>query len=235
MPLSPSRSGRVALASGVIIVLVALFISFVPSPSRRDGSAASPPPRPSPTAETIALWPVQMPPGEYGAIVDRLPITFRVPDNGWFSGLDAGSLYFRDDPIHGWMRFWAPDQVYAHPCQHTLMGPIGPSAADLADAMASIPGISSSGVRDTVVGGLPAKHPPGNRPQFVIKQRQELPSRVGVTVTNAVHQNRRLTMIIRRHEFENTAGFMQAKAALLNVCLPQPVLAGILRRHRRWL
>ena len=160
--IEASRSGRLTLAAGVAFIIVALGISQVASLSKHDGAATAQSTAPSParlpaTADTIARWPFEMPPGTYGGIVDGISFTFRLPDNGWWSGEEIGSLYFRDDPMLGWLRFWNPDRVYSDPCAHTLKGEIGPSAAELADAMASIPGMRSTGVTDTIVGGFPAK------------------------------------------------------------------------------
>ena len=157
--IEASRSGRSTLAAGVALLMIMLAISLVPSLTKQDGAATSASPaRAMATSDTIAAWPFEMRPGAYGGIVDGISFTFRLPDNGWWSGEEAGSLYFRDDPMQGWLRFWDPHQVYADPCAHTLKAPIGPSAAELADAMASIPGMRSTGVTDTVVGGFPAKH-----------------------------------------------------------------------------
>ena len=58
--------------------------------------------------------------------------------------------------------FWldeAPIGVYADPCAHVQGPPIGQSTADLAAAVAALPGTDLvSGPSDVTVGGHPAKH-----------------------------------------------------------------------------
>ena len=49
------------------------------------------------------------------------------------------------------------DGVYADPCAHVPDLTIGPSVADLAAAVAAIPGLDTAGPTDVTVGGLPAK------------------------------------------------------------------------------
>ena len=57
------------------------------------------------------------------------------------------------------MLFWTPDNVYADPCaQTTLSPPAGPSAADLAVAVSTLPGTDATGPSDVTVGGRAAKH-----------------------------------------------------------------------------
>jgi hypothetical protein len=56
------------------------------------------------------------------------------------------------------MLFWTPDNVYADPCAQTpLSPPAGPSAADLAVAVSTLPGTDATGPSAVTVGGLAAK------------------------------------------------------------------------------
>jgi hypothetical protein len=57
--------------------------------------------------------------------------------------------------------YWAafPDGAIAHPCPSLLDPPVGPSAADLAAAVATAPGTALvAGPSDVEVGGRPATH-----------------------------------------------------------------------------
>ena len=158
--IEKSATARVTLAAGFAAVIVAVVIAVAPSMITR-GPASSPAASritATPYGMWPSPWPDQMVPGAYGALVGEIPLMFRVPDNGWWRGSDADSLYVRDDPGGGWLRFWQPNLVYADPCAHTLQTSIGPRAADLANAMAAIARVRASAVTDVVVGGLPAKH-----------------------------------------------------------------------------
>ena len=155
-----NTSARVTLAAGIAAVIVAVVIAVAPSTITR-GPASNAEPSPidaTPYVMRPSPWPDQMVPGAYGALVGDVPLMFRVPDNGWWRGSDADSLYVRDDPAGGWVRYWRPNLVYADPCAHTLQTSVGPLAADLANAMAAIARVRASAVTDVVVGGLPAKH-----------------------------------------------------------------------------
>ena len=99
-----------------------------------------------------------MTPGVYGASVGDIYFVFRVPDDGWWSVWNERTLYVRDDPTAGWLRFWNPDEVYADPCQHGSIVPGGASAAGLAIAMAKIPGTRVTVSWDTRIDRYPAKY-----------------------------------------------------------------------------
>jgi hypothetical protein len=95
--------------------------------------------------------------GRHDAAVLGVPFTFEVPSSGWISSSEyAGVLGRRDH--NGWVSFWSPDRIYADPCTKTLGPPVGPSALDLATAMASIPGTTATGPTDVNLGGLAAKY-----------------------------------------------------------------------------
>ena len=156
--IESSRSGIVAAAVVVVIVVGAVFVSVVPSivthveDATTEPSYSLPPPIPA----MPARWPVAMTPGTYGGMVGSVPFTFRLTHAGWSSGADEGSLYVPDDPSRGWLRFWDPDQVYADPCMHMLAPNIGTTAAELADAIVTIAGMRVTGVSDGKIGGYPA-------------------------------------------------------------------------------
>ncbi|HEU0236173.1 MAG TPA: hypothetical protein VFR14_06995 [Candidatus Limnocylindrales bacterium] len=57
-----------------------------------------------------------------------------------------------------WMLIWSVDGVYADPCAHVAGPVLSASPAELAAAVAGLPGATASGPTDTTVGGYPAKH-----------------------------------------------------------------------------
>jgi hypothetical protein len=155
--IESSKSGKVSLATAIVIVMGAVLISVVPSFNGQDlAEIPGPPPAVAPTRRMTALWPTEMTPGAYDGVVGRVSYTFRVADRGWWSGTDDGSLFVRDDPAYGWMRFWDPDQVYGDPCMHMLRPYLGPTARQLADAMAAMPAMRSAAITDARVGGYRA-------------------------------------------------------------------------------
>lgn len=104
----------------------------------------------------------ELAPGWYAAAVDSDPshsccsggfgFLFSVPTSGWVSSgpgpqgkggyISKGTAGSPDGAV---IRFSNPDRVYAEPCAHTLGPPVGPSVANLAAAVARIPGIDVSG------------------------------------------------------------------------------------------
>jgi hypothetical protein len=152
-----------AAAAAVVLLIV---VNLIPA-SKDAGQSAQPPSSATQTSGTdqsppalVFPGPGPLPTGDYGAIVKGVSFTFSVPLNGWASSpTTEGRLDNSYYPGHAWVRFWAPDNVYADPCTHTPMTPqVGPSAADLATAMAMIPGTIAWGPIDTTVGGFPAKY-----------------------------------------------------------------------------
>lgn len=128
-------------------------------------SAPGPSPSPTPGA----------PAGRLSRIVEGVPFSFRVPTSGWTpgpierlpdaSGFRNGSLYISQDVVGPQgaeaVVFWTsfPDGDHADPCTNLLSPSAGPSAADLAAAVATAPGTELvAGPSDVTVGGRPAKH-----------------------------------------------------------------------------
>jgi hypothetical protein len=91
-----------------------------------------------------------------------VPLSLNVPTAGWRS--EQGYFINKDTgatPNGASFLFWNPDPegVYADPCAHRLSPPAGPSTADLAAAVSTIPGTDVvSGPSDVTVGGRAAKH-----------------------------------------------------------------------------
>ena len=164
--IESSRSGKAAVAVVLALVSGAVLVSLVPSILRpvKDATAqpshsfpSSAPDLPASRLDTPVRWPSEMTPGTYAGKVGLVSFTFRLTDRGWSSGDDEGSLFVPSDPSRGWLRFWNPDQVYSDPCMHMLKPHVGPTAADLVDAIATIPGMRVTGVSDVQLGENTAK------------------------------------------------------------------------------
>jgi hypothetical protein len=101
--------------------------------------------------------------GRHDANIGGVPLSFEVPTSGWFStpARTGGFIQRGADnaTTPAWMLFWSLVDVYADPCDHTLVNPrVGPTAADLAAALLTMPGTEATGPTDVTVGGLLAKH-----------------------------------------------------------------------------
>ena len=102
-----------------------------------------------------------LPVGKIWANVEGVRFSFDMPTSGWephlgffisksFVGAqDAEAIIF-------WTSF--PDARLSHPCDRVLGGSVGPSVADLAGTIASVPGTDAVGPSDATVGERPAKH-----------------------------------------------------------------------------
>jgi hypothetical protein len=113
--------------------------------------------------------------GRLSRIVEGVQFSFRVPNLGWTpgpierqpdgSGFRNGRLYISQDTVGPQgaeaIVFWTsfPDGDHADPCSRLLSPRVGPSAADLAAAVATAPGTDLvTGPSDLTVGRRPAKH-----------------------------------------------------------------------------
>lgn len=132
-----------------------------PSPSLAPSPTATPSPSPSPAAVFPPSGDLAI--GRHPMTLAGVPLSINVPITGWVSngqwGIDrstgmgpdgAGFILWPDS---------APIGVYADPCAHLQAPPVGPSVADLAAAVAALPGADLvSGPSDVTVGGYPAQH-----------------------------------------------------------------------------
>jgi hypothetical protein len=131
-----------------------------PSPTAIPTPTATPAPTPHPTFPPAGALPV----GSHSIPIEAGRLTIDIEMPGWVSngefGIDKGQMDASDSA--GFI-FWTsatPDNVYADPCAMTpLDPPAGPSVAELAAAVASIPGTELvSGPSEVTVGGYPAQH-----------------------------------------------------------------------------
>jgi hypothetical protein len=173
-----SNVAKVAIA--VAAVLVVAFIGFsllngsggvAGGPAVAPSSSASPlpspqpsaSPQPSPSPSPVAVFPPadSLEIGQHAMTLEAVPFTFTLPTSGWISngsfGIDkstgvgpdgAGFIFWTDTPVG----------VYTDPCAQAEGPPVGASAADLAAAVATVPGTDLvTGPTDVTVGGYPAK------------------------------------------------------------------------------
>ncbi len=140
--------------------------SPTPIPTPSPTAAPSPTPKPEPTATPVAFaFPPQgsLAIGRHDFTINGVPFSLELTTADWLSngsfGVDKGSNTELTPDGAGFI-FWQdpPIGVFAAPCASTESPPAG-SVADLAAAVASIPGTDLvSGPTDVTVGGFPAKH-----------------------------------------------------------------------------
>jgi hypothetical protein len=152
---------KLAIAAAAVVVVAIVGVNLLPAGGGVGGSGPAASPSPTPAA---------FPPAGELAIGSRhrltgggVPYSLSVPTAGWTSngqwGIEksagvgpdgAGFILWPDE---------APVGVFADPCTRKKAPPIGSSAAELAAAVAAVPGTDLvSGPSDVTVGGYPAKH-----------------------------------------------------------------------------
>ena len=169
-----STYARLAIAAAAVIVFAVVGINLLPSTRVAGGPAVTPSPSPSasptPQPSPSPMPAIVFPPSGVWATATRHQTTgggvrysFTVPTSDWISngewGIDKGAGM---GPDGAGFILWpeeSPVGVYANPCASAMAPAVGPSAARLAAAVATIPGIDLvSGPTDVTVGGYPAKH-----------------------------------------------------------------------------
>lgn len=163
---------RVAVAAAAVLVVAFIGIQVfgggnvggppAVSPSPSSAPSASPSPRPSPSAAPEAVLPPEgdLAIGRHDLTLNGVSFSLAVPTSGWTSnglfGIDHG-IY--PESYDGGFILWnnAADGVYADPCAREQGPRVGPSAADVAEAVANVPGTDATGPTDITVGGYPAK------------------------------------------------------------------------------
>jgi hypothetical protein len=101
--------------------------------------------------------------GRHEAVVEGVNFSFELREPGWFSSEFVGVLLKSRDGISprpwvGVLSFWSPDGVYVDPCDHTQSRSVGPTAAEMAAAIAALPGLEATEPSDVVVDDIPGKH-----------------------------------------------------------------------------
>jgi hypothetical protein len=164
---------KLAMAAAAAVVIAIIAISLYPRGEQRIGGPQATPstsPAATATAEPTSSPGAAFPPagelevGRHHITLGEVPVSFEIPTTGWVSngefGIDKGQM---DTAESAGFIFWtqsAPDNVYADPCARIPLDPApGSSAAELAEAVANVPGSELvSGPSPAFVGGFPAQH-----------------------------------------------------------------------------
>lgn len=165
---------RIAVAAAAVLVVALIGLQLFgganvggpgPSPSQSESPTLAPTASPVPTA--AAIPPAgELAIGRHSMILAGIPLSIELTTAGWSSngdfGIDKGNFQ-SGTPDAASFILWpasAPDNVYADPCTSTTLSPpAGPSAAELAAAVSTVPGIDLvSGPSEVTVGGYPAQH-----------------------------------------------------------------------------
>jgi hypothetical protein len=163
---------KLAVAAAAVLVVALVGYNLLPSASDQrsaGGPEASPTPSPTaspsltPTPTPVAFLPIgQLALGRHTLPMEGIPMSFEVTTSDWISngsfGIDRGPGL---KPDGAGFIFWQNDAngVFIDPC-HQIKGPVvGPTASDMATAIAAVPGIDLvSGPSAVRVGGRPAQY-----------------------------------------------------------------------------
>jgi hypothetical protein len=164
---------KFAIAAAAVVVVAIVGISLPPARDGASGASVLPPttssPAPQPTSSPAAAdvprssagYPAGgVAIGMHGVTVDGIRLSFILPGSGW-----EGHEHYLSKSTKGpqgaeaiifWTTFPGGDNYI--PCMD-LLSSAGPSVADLAAAVSTVPGTDLvSGPTDVTVGGRPAKH-----------------------------------------------------------------------------
>jgi hypothetical protein len=167
---------RLAIAAAAVVVVAVVGINMLPGSGGVGGSGptpvASPSPTTAPSASPLASQQSSQPTpaavlppagklaiGRHDLMLNGVSFSLAVP-SGWNSN---GTFGIDKDSDPGSFRagfiFWndPADGIFSDPCTQKQGPPVGPSGADLASAIANMPGTTAIGPTDVTVGGYPAK------------------------------------------------------------------------------
>jgi hypothetical protein len=168
-----NRFVGIGLAVIAVVLAAAVGLQLIrPSEVGGPGPSTTPTPEPSATSapsEASSGAPARFAPdghleaGErYDLTLDLVPATFAVPTSKWGSNgqfllwVETGE-YFKRAHMFFWTGF-DPVGVFADPCAGEASPPAGPTAADLAAAIAALPGTELlSGPSDVTIDGRAGK------------------------------------------------------------------------------
>jgi hypothetical protein len=148
-------------AAAAVLVATIIGINLLPGRGVGGDPSPSPTPSPSPSPSSSAL-PLsgEVAIGRYRLSQNSVRFTLEVATPGW-TGEGGGSIakgsFLSPSGAFVTASPEGIDGVYADPCAKVPDTTTGPSAADLAAAVAAIPGLETTGPTDVTVGGLPAK------------------------------------------------------------------------------
>jgi hypothetical protein len=166
---------RIALVAAAVLVVAFLGFQFFgganvggPGESPSQSEALSLEPTPSPSATPAAAFPPAgaMAVGRHAMTLAGVPLSIELMTTGWSSNGDfsvAKGDFQSGTPDSASFILWrvsAADNTFSDPCAQTpLDPPAGPSATELAAAVANVPGLELvSGPSAVTIGGHLAQH-----------------------------------------------------------------------------
>ena len=164
----PDMNNAAKLALGAAAVMVAALIGFNYLVRPNIGGPVHPS-QPASTHGPVASIAADLPvlsdqsgplePGRYVMTeVEPLRIAITVPD-GWTRNIAPATVWTENSTVHIW--FGRVNNLYADPCDdpagEPMVPPLGPTAKDLADALASYDGIDAT-VSNVTVSGFAGYH-----------------------------------------------------------------------------
>jgi hypothetical protein len=153
---------RIAVAAAAVFLIALVGVNLM---ARNGGGVGGPPAPPTPTPTPIptvvaSTAPSSLQPGTYVAGDPFLVrVTFTVPA-GWEGNIGGPFLVNLDRPDgKGQVSFSVSPALYADPCQGDRLQTQqpGPSAAELATALANLPGLQATTPTDVTLGGYQGK------------------------------------------------------------------------------
>jgi hypothetical protein len=160
---------KLLIATAAAVVVTVVGLNLLPGKGSFGGVGPAPTPSPTPLASPAPSaaasagdqWPTgQLAIGRHVARQNGVSFSFDLPTDGWSSNRYTGMIEKGTWPAadYRWigLDMGDIDQVATDPCAG-LAAPIGPSVADLATALGTIPGTLASKPVDVTVGGIPAK------------------------------------------------------------------------------
>jgi hypothetical protein len=173
---------KFAVVAAAVLVVAFVGIRLVPGPGNVGVSppSASPSPSPSPVSSPVAIPAGDLSPGTYvrgpalsggfwecpkpiaAGCTDTMGLAFTVPD-GW-SGVGGESIWLTDGrnapPAGAGLLFTRGAALYTDPCKFEsgVVGPVGPTADDFANALADHPLLDVTTPVDVTLGGYTGKY-----------------------------------------------------------------------------
>jgi hypothetical protein len=164
-PLNTQLRLLIAVAAVVVVAVVGYQLlprsSVVgpggPTPSPIITPSPTPAPTASPTQAPVVPSAGPLAVGRHDLNLGGVHMTFAIANPGWVSNGDFG---FDNEEEHSGFIVWEDDAdgVFSDPCTSTKAPPVGPSAADMANAIAGMSSIELvAGPEAFTIGGKPAQ------------------------------------------------------------------------------
>jgi hypothetical protein len=162
---------RYAIAAAAVLVVALIGYQLLPS-SNVGTPTATASTRPTPTAPAVSAAPTRQPPpfpsagplavGRHPFTLEGVAFTIEIPAPGWTGDGEVFIGKGREgEPAASSVLFWPrdPDFVYVDSCGETKAEPAGPTAADMAAAIAGMSQLELiSGPTPMTLDGNPAQH-----------------------------------------------------------------------------